>query len=89
MNPPNLSEYEPAGYGIRKRAPAPPAVAPGSEQPTLVERVRIHERMQQASALIRQVEDDLPHGHPDKGELKRLSDEVWEKGYELLGEVPQ
>lgn len=50
------------------------------------ERVRIHERIQQAVALIGQAEDDLPHEHQAKAELKATSRRLWELGYELLEE---
>lgn len=49
------------------------------------ERIRIHERIQEASGLITQSEDDLPWEHPRKQELKDLGHRVWEIGYEILG----
>lgn len=51
------------------------------------ERVRIHERIQEATGLISQAEDDLPREMPAKEELRKLGRRVWEIGYEILGAV--
>lgn len=49
-----------------------------------VERIRIHERIQEACGLISQAEDDLPHEHPAKEELRDLGKRVWVIGYEMI-----
>jgi hypothetical protein len=54
---------------------------------TSEERVRIHERIQEATGLIGQAEDDLPWEHPDKQHLKDLGKQVWEIGYKILGDT--
>jgi hypothetical protein len=51
------------------------------------ERIRIHERIQEACGLISQAEDDLPHGDEAKQELRDLSRRVWEIGYEILDDA--
>lgn len=56
-------------------------------EPSLARSIRNHERMQQASALIGQVEDDLDRDHPLKEQLRYLHDDVWRAGYEILGDV--
>lgn len=50
-------------------------------------RIRIHERIQEATGLISQAEDDLPRDHPAKEQLRDLGKRVWELGYEILGDA--
>jgi hypothetical protein len=50
-------------------------------------RIRTHERIQEAVALIGQAEDELPHDHERKQELKDLAQRVWEIGYEILDDA--
>lgn len=51
------------------------------------QRIRMHERIQQAVGLINEAEDDLPQSDPIKVELHDIARRVWVLGYELLGDM--
>jgi cob(I)alamin adenosyltransferase len=64
-----------------------PMSPPTIDTITPEQRVRIHERLQEAVALIGQAEDELAHEDEAKQELKDLAKSVWVIGYEILGDA--
>jgi hypothetical protein len=54
---------------------------------TAEQRIRIHERIQQAVALIGEAEDELPHEDESRQELRDLHRRLWVMGYEILDDA--